>query len=339
MLLSAALLAASVAALPPHQRDLESLLEASPIVARGRALSRSETSPADGFELEVLALLKGSAPERIRVLVENERPLRPEPGEEGLFFLAPSSSAPERLACIQSAAERWTIEPGSEAQTDAFVRGLLQPSGGIERYLAGLANPSVRLASFAAQRIALRARAGEVSAEQHKQLLVFVAGAAGSDEVKAGLVQSLGDAFSLEEVLDLIPRAPEQSRTRAALLAMAAARADGAAPALADRARGALAAARAAESPEVALAAARGLASLGDEGAIPAARQALSSPDPRTRAEAVLVLGQLAGKGSRAAREQLKALSSDSDPLVRTRVKAALRETYLTRDENACALR
>jgi HEAT repeat protein len=89
-----------------------------------------------------------------------------------------------------------------------------------------------------------------------------------------------------------------------------------------------LGAARQSGSPEVALAAAAGLAGLGDEAALTVVAEALASGEPAQRAEAVLVLGKLAEKGSRAARVELGRLSSDEDERVRTRAATALRQAY-----------
>ncbi len=316
--------------------DLEELLDKASVVVRAQVVSLSgqatESSPLV-LELKVLATLKGTAPSALKVPVQAERPLRPAVGERGYFFLAPSQAKPAQLACIQSAAERWAIEPGAEEPADEFLKGLsaLREQEDAPPHTAffidGLRQPSLRLATFSAQRLSFWASRASPTIEQWERLASFLADETASDEVRAGVVAGLGESLSSERAMALQKRLRQDSLTRAALLKRMGEEAARRGPE-ADRARGTLSAAGS-DSPEVALSAAEVLAGVGDEAALPVLERSIQADAVELRRRAALALADLGQRGSSSARAMLKRLEKDPDSIVRLRVEQGLSRVSL----------
>ena len=333
-----ALVAALSLALPARaenarERDLEALVRRSTIVARGEVVGLTPS----GADLHLLAVyLKKAEPGPVQqVRLEGERPLSLSPGERGLFFLAPSEEAPGALAFVQQDSERWPVEPEADAQVDGFMGRLVAAASpdsrgpGPQIWIEGLALPPPSLSAHSARRLAALARRGALEGKDWDRVLEFLESPQGGDDAKAVAVVALADVLPSDRTLAMLPRAREGSRLKAALVAAMAARASAPGGIARAQVRAAIGEAGRDESPEVALAAAAGLAALGDESAIPELDRALARKDAAGRQSAVEALARLAEKGSRLARSQLPSLFDDADGLVRTRARQAWTSAYL----------
>ena len=325
-LVAALALAAGVSAQEHRGRDLDALLGRAVVVTRGEIVGVSD----DGAELHPLAVFaqKSALTPVLRVRSEGERPMRPSIGDRGLYLLVPSVRTPGALSFLQEDGERWPVEPEADAAVDLFMRRLLAaPEPAAQVWLDGLGLPAPALVSHSARRLATLARRGALSSGDWEKLLAFLGSEKASDESRAGIVDALADALPSDRALSLLGRAREGSRLKSALLAAMAQR--GVASTAKDRAKAAMGAAARDASPEVALAAAKGLAAIGDEAALPALERALESNDTAVRQGAVDAISKLARHHSRAARKRLFGLFGDADGLVRASARNAWADAYL----------
>jgi HEAT repeat protein len=254
--------------------------------------------------------------------------MRPAPGDRGVYFLVPSAEVPGAMAFVQEDSERLAVEADADAAVDAFMRKLLEaPGAPAELWLEGLATTSPSIVAHSARKLAERARQGALASADWERLLSFLSSDKLTDEAKAGVVAALGGAIPSDRTLALLAQAPEGSRLKSALLAAMAQR--GSAGVSPEKARKAIGAAAKDASPEVVLAAAQGLAALGDEAALPELDRALKSGDASARQAAVESLAKLATQGSRRARSRLQSLFDDADGLVRARARNAWADAYL----------
>jgi hypothetical protein len=326
-------------------RDLENLATDATTVVRAEVVEASG-GDAEGdpvrLKLRVLAALKGEPPELVIARGDAHHALRPDPGEQGIFFLGPSSKAPDETACLQSASERLPVDGESAKDADAFIRGLgsLMPSATAgERtavYLVGLDSSVVRLSTYAAQRLAGLAAQGGLGDPEWDRIEGVVADEVAPMHARSGLVAAVGALMPGDRLLRL-SRDVKSPPVRALLLPIAGERAARDSELRPDVLE-VLRAARVSEAPHVALGAAAGLCALGVEEALPVLAAALATNDASRRDLAAVGLARLARTGSAEARARLLALTHDRDPLIKLRAMQgleSLREVHSTSASHA----
>lgn len=323
-------------------RDLENLATDATTVVRAEVVEASG-SDAEGdpvrLRLRVLASLKGESPELVVARGEAHHALRPDPGEQGVFFLGPSVRAPGETACLQSAPERLPVDGESAEAADAFIRRLanLAPSATSDEraavYLAGLGNSTVRLSTYAAQRLAGLAAQGGLGDPEWSRIEAMVADDKAPLHARSGLVAAVGALMPGHRLLRLSSEV-KSPPVRALLLPIAGERAASDSE-LRPSVLEVLRAARASEAPRVALGAAAGLCALGVEEALPVLAAALSTNDASRRDLAAVGLARLARTGSAEARERLLALTQDRDPLIKLRAMQGLEALREVRQPSA----
>ncbi len=182
------------------------------------------------------------------------------------------------------------------------------------------------LAAQAAARLGRAARARPPAPDRWDAVERLLADASVSGRSRAALLAALGPAWPASRSLAMLPRERDDD-VRAALLASVAAHAAG------DQARAARAALEAdLGSPrrKVALAAAAGLARLGDDRALPVLREVLRAGNGEERLAAVAPLAALARQGIASARLELTAVVDDRDSNVAARAATALDDLLRT---------
>lgn len=317
-----------------RERDLDLLVRRSTVVARAEVVGLSAEG-ADLHLLETYVRKTGDKAPLVRVRSEGERPMEPQPGDRGLFFLGPAQGHPGGLVFVQNDLERWHVEPDADAAVDAFLRSLIvacaadAPGPKASVWAEGIRVPVPALSMHAARRLAALARRGAVGPADWDGVVQFLTAGSSPDEAKAGVVVALADVLPSDRLAAALPSLPDGSKVKAAALAASGARASASGAVARDKARAAIGAASIDASPEVAFAAAIALAALGDEQALPALDGALASSSPERRHRAVEAMAGLATQGSRAARSRLHGLFEDPDGQVRARARQAWVDAYL----------
>lgn len=322
------------------QRDVETLIAQAEFVVRVKITSATLPDAEDvppTYRARAVTQLKGKLPTDIQFRGAGHHPPRYARGDDEIVFLirAPSQTGGSDLASIQGGGERWDAGAGGTG-IEAFLRDIAAaPTGTAGRstrfrlYVAALRGESTRLAAHACTRLGVLGREAAFTPAE----LDAIGGVLGDDSVagrtRAALLGALGATLPAERAVDLVAGVKDPV-VRAALLSSIA---QGAWGPVAESARAALGTERSSPSADVSLAAAVGLAQMGDEAALPALREFLVAGDATARLEVTSALAALARRGSAAARAELRVLRADSDRAVGARARRLYKDVVAASPE------